>query len=1134
VSQSFGKYQLVKKLAAGGMGEVFLTRSTAAGGFEKLLVLKRILPHLSDNKEFLDLFLDEARIAARLNHTNIVQIFELGDVNGAWYLLMEYVAGKDLRQAMDSLKHRHRLFPLGLACRIIADAAAGLDYAHRARDPQGRPMKIVHRDVSPHNVLLSFDGSVKLIDFGVAKAAGRLQSTEAGMLRGKYPYMSPEQVTSGELDGRSDQFSLGVVLWELLTGQRLFKADSDPVTLQRVAQCDVKPPSRKGEALPPALVAVSMRMLEKDPSRRYADLAAVRDALEEISIDQQWPANSTGLAAFLGELYPMGAATAFDVETDADVTRSSRPRAKAAKGSKSASKSKPSSPRPPDATISESAVKLLRELAELPPSGERIAAPLTSFVGRAAELGTLRALLAKGEVLLTLLGPGGAGKTRLATQLALEAPAASLADLTEATDLDGLCAAVARALQVTLPHGKTADDAVAQLGRAMANRGKMLLVLDNFEQLTAFAPDTIGKWRERAVQASFIVTTREVLKLPGETVWEVPPLAEGVQLFLERASAARPGWKPSEGDLKAVEELVRQLDGMPLAIELAAARMAVLSAEQLVQRLPRRFELLAGARADVSARQATLRGAIDWSWELLQGHEQLALAQLSVFRGGFTIEAAEAVIDLSSFPSAPWALDVVQALRDKSLVRTWEAAKLPGELRFGFFESIREYATERLGNLGPDTGRLARDRHAKWYLAQGAQWLEKLETREANPTLDWLQVERENFFTVFQHAPKTPAGARQALEAVLAVDPLLALRGPFIAHLPMLDAALARAREANVEPGLLARGLLARGLARQARSRFQESIEDFEAALQLGPDSKLSGRLHNYVGSSLRQTGKMEEAKVRYEQALERVRAAKDRWFEGRVLGQLGGLSQEMGAVEAALKLYERALVLHREVGDRRFEGIVLGNLGSYYQGTQQLEQARTHFEEALQIHREVGNRRSEGIVLSNLASLVRAEGSLPSARSLLARALVVHREVGNARFEGIVLNNFGTLELEEKSWFVAEKTLTMALTVFQEVGDRRYQGISLSALGGALAAQGRLPEAEKAFAEADALLQQVIDAHAHAVVAVFRGYLDIAKGDPAGAEARLQSVTQDVGESEQVRTAVRALRAALGADRSP
>ncbi len=259
------------------MGEVFLARAD-----EKRLVLKRILPHLAANQQFLDLFLDEARILARLSHPNVVRILELGDVKGAWYVAMEYVEGKDLRSLPG--------LPAALACRIVADAAAGLDAAHKARDAQGRPLHIVHRDVSPHNVLVSFDGAVKVIDFGVAKAALRVDTAE---VQGKYPYMSPEQVDGETVDARSDQFSLGIVLWELLTGRRLFKGSSDVQTMQRVQACMVPLPQAA-----PGVVDAVMRALKKDPARRFDDMAGFASELEPFA------GTTAELAAFMGGTRP--------------------------------------------------------------------------------------------------------------------------------------------------------------------------------------------------------------------------------------------------------------------------------------------------------------------------------------------------------------------------------------------------------------------------------------------------------------------------------------------------------------------------------------------------------------------------------------------------------------------------------------------------------------------------------------------------------------------------------------------------------------------------------------------------------------------------------------------------------------
>lgn len=303
MSLPFGRYQLLRKIASGGMGQVFLARAAGASGFDKLLVIKRILPYLAEDEEFLAMFLDEARIAARLNHPNLVQIFELGEALGSTYLAMEYVPGEDLRRLERRALDREKPLPIGLACRIIADAASGLHHAHQARDPQGRPLNLIHRDVSPQNILVGFSGAVKLIDFGVAKAAGSSQKTASGVLKGKYPYLSPEQATGKPLDPRSDQFSLGVTFWELLTGRRLFKGDNDLATLERVKACEIPPPSELAPQVPEALDALVLRTLAKRPEDRFPDCGAFMLALEDFTLAHKLPASTAHLGAWLRELY---------------------------------------------------------------------------------------------------------------------------------------------------------------------------------------------------------------------------------------------------------------------------------------------------------------------------------------------------------------------------------------------------------------------------------------------------------------------------------------------------------------------------------------------------------------------------------------------------------------------------------------------------------------------------------------------------------------------------------------------------------------------------------------------------------------------------------------------------------------
>src|SRR3990167_5643340 len=293
----FGRYQLLKKIASGGMGQVLLAKK-GQDDFEKLIVLKRILPHLVEDEEFFTMFRDEAKITMRLDHPNIARINEFGVEAGVHYIEMEYVAGEDVRRIEKRAAAAGKGIPIGVILRVIADAAAGLDFAHKAKDAKGNPLGLVHRDVSPQNVLVGFDGSVKLIDFGVAKAAGRAQHTATGILKGKFPYMSPEQAQGEELDCRSDVFAIGIVLWEQLTGRRLFKGENDLATQRLVRACQVPAPSSVEPSVPTGLDPITLKALAKDPKDRFQDAGELRNALEEFALQNAIPTSSSSLAAF--------------------------------------------------------------------------------------------------------------------------------------------------------------------------------------------------------------------------------------------------------------------------------------------------------------------------------------------------------------------------------------------------------------------------------------------------------------------------------------------------------------------------------------------------------------------------------------------------------------------------------------------------------------------------------------------------------------------------------------------------------------------------------------------------------------------------------------------------------------------
>ena len=342
--------------------------------------------------------------------------------------------------------------------------------------------------------------------------------------------------------------------------------------------------------------------------------------------------------------------------------------------------------------------------ADFPPlaslTGHSLPAERDAFVGRRESLAELARRLDAGARLVSVLGLGGTGKTRLVTRFGWNSlgdfpGGVWFCDLSEARSLDGIFHAVAQGLDV--PLGK--DDPVIQLGHAIAGRGRCLVILDNFEQVARHAEETLGRWLDRASGARFLVTTREVLGLPGEEILALAPLApsDAAALFVRRAEAAKPGFQPSAEDQSAIGPLVKLLEGLPLAIELAAARVRVMPPRTLLLRMSERFKLLSstGGRLD---RQATLRAVFDWSWDLLSLPEKAALAQLSVFEGGFTLESVEAVLDLSAYENAPWPMDALQSLVQKSLVRQMT------DNRFDLLVSVQEYAAEQLRTEGRYAG----------------------------------------------------------------------------------------------------------------------------------------------------------------------------------------------------------------------------------------------------------------------------------------------------------------------------------------------------------------------------------------------------------------------------------------------
>ena len=282
----YGKYYLLDRINVGGMAEVFKAKAYGVEGFEKLVAIKRILPNIAEDEEFITMFIDEAKIAVQLNHANIAQIFDLGKIEDTYFIALEYVYGRDLRAIFERLRKRGEIMPIPAACYIITQVCEGLDYAHRKKDSMGRDLNIVHRDVSPQNILVAYEGDVKVIDFGIAKAANKASKTQAGILKGKFGYMSPEQVRGLPLDRRSDIFSLGIIFYEILTGERLFIGESDFSTLEKVRNVEIMPPTAYNRNIPESLEKIILKALAKDADDRYQYASEMAEDVQRFMISQ--------------------------------------------------------------------------------------------------------------------------------------------------------------------------------------------------------------------------------------------------------------------------------------------------------------------------------------------------------------------------------------------------------------------------------------------------------------------------------------------------------------------------------------------------------------------------------------------------------------------------------------------------------------------------------------------------------------------------------------------------------------------------------------------------------------------------------------------------------------------------------
>jgi non-specific serine/threonine protein kinase len=687
--ETLAHYRVLEKLGEGGMGAVYLAEDTE---LERRVALKVLPEEFAADGDRISRFRREAKAVARLNHPNIVTVFSVEQHNGTHFITMELVEGTPLDEG---------ILEGGLSADAILDIALPLAAAIATAHDSG----VIHRDLKPANVMIAADGAVKVLDFGLARVdpqgegtgddSSTAMLTARGAILGTAAYMSPEQAEGKVAGERSDLFSLGVVLYEMATGRRPFVGDSLLGTVASILRDDPTPIAEHRSDLPTHLDEIVSRCLEKKPEKRYQN---ARELVDELNRLQRESRDGTA----------------------------------------------PSAIRP----------------AALQPS------QATPFIGRQRELAALSELLKGEDVrLVTLTGPGGIGKTRLSIQVAAElqdgyADGVCFVDLAAIGDPERVPTAIAGQLDVA----EIADEEMVETLKNYLQEKQMLLVLDNYEQIVEAAP-VVGDLLAAAPRLRVVVTSRELLRLSSEHNYAVPPLVlpdldrtetvdaisqyEAVALFIQRAQAVKPDFEIVDDNAPVVAEICVRLDGLPLAIELAAARVAIFSAAQLLERLESRLKTVSSKLRDLTDRQRTLRGTIDWSYDLLDEDEKRLFARLAVFQGGRTLDAAESVCAGGVEGLPPLHVDVAEGLESlvhKSLLRRAEGRT--GEPRFEMLETIHEYARERLDER--DEGEVLHRLHTGHFAALAEEAEPVVNTGEFATWKPRLEDEADNILSALE------------------------------------------------------------------------------------------------------------------------------------------------------------------------------------------------------------------------------------------------------------------------------------------------------------------------------------------------------------------------------------------------
>jgi predicted ATPase/serine/threonine protein kinase len=939
------------------------------------VAIKVIARRIGSGADVIERFEGEARAASSLNHPNIVTVHDFGEHEGRPFLVMELVEGKSLRELLGEP------LPVGQLVELGAQIADGLAAAHANG--------VVHRDLKPENILVDRRGHARILDFGLARFGPAAESAAETVafgepaaggetLVGTVGYMAPEAIRGRRTDARADQFALGAILYEMATGARAFQRGSMPETLIATIADEPSAVLDLNPQLPSALASIVERCLSKDPRRRFPNSAALCEALRAL-------------------------------------------------------------PEP------EAAVVARRFAVPDPP---------TPLIGRDRELRQVVELLRQQHVrMVTLTGPGGSGKTRLAIEVAH----ALREDLPGGVVFVSLAAV--RDPQLVVPSisreliGKECTlDGLIHGAREASAEGELLLVIDNFEQVVEAAP-ALGELAAACPGVELLVTSRALLHLSGEHELPVRPLelpppdedplpeelatVPAVAFFLERARVAVPDFVIDEENASAVAELCRRVDGLPLALELAAPRLRTMSPQAILERLESRMSILTRGSRDLPDRQRTLRGALEWSYGLLGAGERRVLRRLAIFVDGFTLEAAEAVCD----PFArlrPGVLEAVESLLDQSLVT--RVGVFDGEPRFGMLETVREHALERMREE-EDVDALAKA-HAAYFVVLAEEAGQAFASEDSRRWRGVVGRERGNLDAALAWARSADEG-EWGLRMATSLFPFWEL-GEGLAHGQRHLAALVELPSVQRPSALRGRALFSAAVLSRLSSPaaevdlpyFQRSLEVYRA---IG-DPAGQAVVLNAIGIRLTDAEDFAAARACFEECLELWRGIGENLGGAQALSNLAHVLRVQGDPEQGVRLYREAEDTFRRLGDEVSAAWQLSHLADIAR-EQGDPGARQLLDRALTAFRELDQDWGVATVLSDLAELAR-DGDPEEAAKDYREALAIFKRLGHLRGVAHVLEGMASLALTRNEDERGQILAGAASVLRRRVGATRESGV--------------------------------------------------------------------------------------------